>query len=64
MEKGVAAPLRPLVMRVRVTVTGLVTGASMTVTRAAGEIWCVDPITASSSVHTITKRMTAVRDLQ
>ena len=29
LETGVVAPLRPPVMRERVTVTGLVTGASM-----------------------------------
>merc|ERR550534_1166510 len=35
----------------------------MMVTRAAGVIWCVGPTTASSSEPTITRRMTAVRDL-
>ena len=61
---GVAAPLTILVTLERATVTGLVTGASMTVTLDVGEIWCVGPTTASSLELTITRRMTAVRDLQ
>ena len=53
-----------LVTLERVTVTGLVMGASMTVTPAVGGIWCAGQTTASSSEHTITRRMTAVRGLQ
>ena len=60
---GVAAPLTILVTLERVTVTGLVTGASMTVTRAAGGIWCAGPTTASSLGHTSIPRMTAAKTL-
>ena len=63
LETGDAALPGLLVTRERVTVTGLVTGVSMMVTRAAEEIWCVAQITASSSEHTTMKRTTAVRSL-
>ena len=64
METGGAAPLRPHVMRERVTVTGPVTAASMTVTLAAGETWSAAQTTASNSGLIIMRRTTAVRGLQ
>ena len=57
-----AAPLRIPVARARVTVTGLVTEVSMTVTPAAGVTWSAVPTTARSSQTTITRRMTAASD--
>ena len=61
MVRG-AAPLRPPVARARVTVTGLETGASMTVTPAAGVTWSAAPTTARISQRTITRRTTAASD--
>ena len=52
-----------LVTLERVTVTGLVTGASMTEMLDAGGIWCADPITALSLEHTSIPRMTAAKTL-
>ena len=60
-KAGDVAPLRILVTRVRVTVTGLVTVDRMMVTRAAEGIWCAGPTTARSLDTTIMKRMTAVK---
>ena len=48
--------------RVRVTVTVLEMGATMTATGAAEEIWCVAQITARSLVTTIMKRTIAARN--
>ena len=57
-----AAPLTALVMWARATVTGLVTGASMTVTPGAGATWSAGATTASSLELTSIPRTTAVRD--
>jgi len=57
-----AALQRIPVVRARVTVTELVTGASMTVTGAARLDWCAAVTTANSSELTTMRRTTAVRD--
>ena len=62
MVVGAAPQIIP-VERARVTVTGLGTGAAMTGTGAAGEIWSVAQTTASSSAPITIPRMTAVKDL-
>merc|ERR1712241_540549 len=60
---GDGAALRRIpVVRARVTVTDLVTGASMTVTGAARLDWCAGVTTARSSELTTMRRTTAVRD--
>ena len=48
--------------RARVTVTGLETGASMTVTPAARATWSAAPTTASSLARTTTRGTTAASD--
>ena len=62
MTGGGAALRRIPVVRARVTVTDLGTGASMTVTEAAGRDWCAGVTTVRSSALTTTRKMTAVRD--
>ena len=52
-----------LVTLERVTVTGLVTGASMTEMLDVEGIWCAGQTTASSSEHTSIPRMTAAKTL-
>ena len=60
---GDGAALRRIpVVRARVTVTDLGTGASMTVTGAARLDWCAAVTTARSSELTTMRRTTAVRD--
>ena len=61
---GDVALLTILVTLERVTVTGLVTGASMTEMLDARGIWCAGQTTARSSVSTSMRRMTAVRNLR
>ena len=56
-----AVPLRILVTRERVTVTGLVMEDRMMVTGAVGGIWCAGPTTARSLDTIIMKRMTAAK---
>ena len=56
------APLRVPVMLARETVTGLVMEVSMMGTEAAWLDWCAGPTTVSSSVSTIMRKTTAVRN--
>ena len=56
-----AAPLTALVTWERGTVTGLVTGASMTVTPGVGATWSAGATTASSLELTSIPRMTVVK---
>ena len=60
---GGAALHNTRVTRARVTVTGLVTGASMTGTPAAVATWSAGATTASSLEHSTMRRMTAARSL-
>ena len=62
MARDAALLLTP-VMRVRVTVTGLVMEVIMMVTGAAGGIWCVGPTTVRNLDTFTMRRMTAVRNL-
>ena len=61
-EKG-AVPQRIPVMKERVTVMALKMEESMTDTKAAEETWCAEATIARNSELTITKKMTAVRNL-
>ena len=61
---GDVALLTILVTLERVTVTGLVTGASMTEMLGVRGIWCAGQTTARNSDFISMRRMTAARNLQ